>query len=661
MTQQTINIGTVADDGTGDTLRNAFDKCNDNFDELYFNLVVPYRLVSGGTNVEIGSANANITMDVNGTANIAVFSTAGLDLDGRVIITGNLTTDHITGASLTVTDDISGSGRIDVTGNAVLGNVSTATITATADITATGNIESTGGFVIGDGGLLSNVTAVSNVAVSQIANGTSVISFAGSGGNIQLTSGGTQSGTITSTGANITGYANITGNISTAENITATGNITGAYILGNGSQLTGLPAGYEDSDVVTLLGAFGSNTIVTTGNITAGNIIATTAIEGTLSTATQTSITSVGTLSNLTMGGNIVMASNSITGLPTPNDSDEAATKGYVDTIAAEGIHYHDAVRLEAPVALNATYDNGSGGVGATLTNAGANATLVIDGVTTQVNDRVLIYEQANAAHNGIYDVTTVGNASAQWVMTRSTDADSFVNFSDQGLGGGDAVFIQEGNTGAGEVYEMSTTGNLTIGTSNINWVQIKSVQVFTANAGVDLSGTNFSLDSSYSPTFAGLTVPDIDHSGTDGVGNIGNSSNGFNTVFAKATSAEYADVAEMYASDADYEPGTVVVFGGSAEVTQSARDADAMVAGVVSTAPAYLMNDSLNNAVPVALLGRVPTKVQGTISRGQMLVSTDNGRARAEDNPKMGTVIGKALEDFNGEQGVIEVVIGRL
>ena len=661
MTQQTINIGTVADDGTGDTLRNAFDKCNDNFDELYFNLVVPYRLVSGGTNVEIGSANANITMDVNGTANIAVFSTAGLDLDGRVIITGNLTTDHITGASLTVTDDISGSGRIDVTGNAVLGNVSTATITATADITATGNIESTGGFVIGDGGLLSNVTAVSNVAVSQIANGTSVISFAGSGGNIQLTAGGTQSGTITSTGANITGYANITGNVSTAENITATGNITGAYILGNGSQLTGLPAGYEDSDVVTLLGAFGSNTIVTTGNISAGNIIANTAIEGTLSTASQSSITSLGTLTGLTMGANVTMGSYNINGLADPVATDDAATKSYVDTIAAAGLHYHDPVRVEAETSLNATYDNGTSGVGATLTNAGTQAALVIDGVTLSTSDRVLIYQQSTAAHNGVYTVTDTGSVSTNWVLTRATDADSYGASDQDALGEGDAFFVQEGSAGAGELYVMNQTGTITFGTTDITFAQISSAQIYTATNGVDLTGVTFSLDSTYSPTFGGLTVPDITHSGTDGVGNIGNSSNGFNTVFAKATSAEYADVAEMYASDADYEPGTVVVFGGSAEVTQSARDADAMVAGVVSTAPAYLMNDSLDNAVPVALLGRVPTKVQGTISRGQMLVSTDNGRARAEDNPKMGTVIGKALEDFNGEQGVIEVVIGRL
>jgi len=105
------------------------------------------------------------------------------------------------------------------------------------------------------------------------------------------------------------------------------------------------------------------------------------------------------------------------------------------------------------------------------------------------------------------------------------------------------------------------------------------------------------------------------------------------------------------------------LVFGGSAEVTASIRDADPTVAGVVSTSPAYSMNDGLEaeHTVAVALVGRVPTRVKGPIRRGQMLVSTADGSARAESSPAMGTVIGKALEDFDGDDGVIEVVIGRL
>ena len=133
--------------------------------------------------------------------------------------------------------------------------------------------------------------------------------------------------------------------------------------------------------------------------------------------------------------------------------------------------------------------------------------------------------------------------------------------------------------------------------------------------------------------------------------------------MFAQATSAQYADLAEKYLSDEDYAPGTIVSFGGTAEVTVSSTDADPLIAGVVSTNPAYLMNSGLTGActVAVALAGRVPCRVQGPVTRGAMMVSAGNGRARAEANPAMGTVIGKALEAFDGDIGTIEIVVGRL
>lgn len=147
-----------------------------------------------------------------------------------------------------------------------------------------------------------------------------------------------------------------------------------------------------------------------------------------------------------------------------------------------------------------------------------------------------------------------------------------------------------------------------------------------------------------------------------NGVGNIGTTSRRFNTVFAKASSAQYADLAENYLSDAQYETGTVVEFGGEFEITL-ASDETRRVAGVISTNPAYLMNTQLNGAyvLPVALQGRVPCKVRGKIHKGDMLVSGGDGYARPTSDPKIGTVIGKALEDFEGTDGVIEVVVGRV
>jgi len=135
------------------------------------------------------------------------------------------------------------------------------------------------------------------------------------------------------------------------------------------------------------------------------------------------------------------------------------------------------------------------------------------------------------------------------------------------------------------------------------------------------------------------------------------------NVLSTTASQAQYADLAERYSSDADYEPGTVLVFGGDAEVTQSTQPSDKKLAGVVSTDPAYLMNSAMEGA-SVALVGRVPCKVVGYVEKGDILVTSDvPGTAwawREESNPPYGTVIGKSLEhkDSRGE-GVIEVVVG--
>jgi hypothetical protein len=147
-----------------------------------------------------------------------------------------------------------------------------------------------------------------------------------------------------------------------------------------------------------------------------------------------------------------------------------------------------------------------------------------------------------------------------------------------------------------------------------------------------------------------------------NGVGNIGSSTTYFNTVFAKATSAQYADLAENYLADSKYPPGTVVSFGGTDEVTQCNQDACTAIAGIVSTQPAHLMNSQLagENVVAVALVGRVPCRVQGSIAKGSLMVSAGNGLARAEKSPAPGTIIGRAIESFDGDTGTIEIAVGR-
>ena len=150
---------------------------------------------------------------------------------------------------------------------------------------------------------------------------------------------------------------------------------------------------------------------------------------------------------------------------------------------------------------------------------------------------------------------------------------------------------------------------------------------------------------------------------------NIGASGSRWNTMYAQtfngtATTAKYADLAENYVGDEAYEPGTVVVFGGEAEVTTTNTKGDRRVAGIVSTDPAYLMNSELDavNTVAVALQGRVPCKVIGSVFKGDMLVaSAISGYAMVDNDPKIGTVIGKAVETkLEPDKGVVEVVVGR-
>ena len=133
---------------------------------------------------------------------------------------------------------------------------------------------------------------------------------------------------------------------------------------------------------------------------------------------------------------------------------------------------------------------------------------------------------------------------------------------------------------------------------------------------------------------------------------------------YSKAVQAQYADLAEIYTSDQQYPGGTVVVFGGESEVTQSHSSHDTRIAGVVSTEPAYLMN-SKETGVAVALQGRVPCRVLGPISKGDRVVSSHiAGVAQALDLAQYqpGCIIGKALQAIDSTDIlVIEVVVGRL
>jgi hypothetical protein len=225
------------------------------------------------------------------------------------------------------------------------------------------------------------------------------------------------------------------------------------------------------------------------------------------------------------------------------------------------------------------------------------------------------------------------------------------------------------GNLGATTVVATTLTGTLsTAAQTNITSVGTLGSLTVTANvAGGNLT-TGGQVVATGNITGGNIIAtvdvytPEIVKTGSNAVGNIGQISNYFNTVFAQATSALYADLAEKYIADAEYAPGTVVVFGGDKEVTVTSTDADRAVAGVVSTNPSYIMNAGLEaeHVATVALTGRVPCRVTGNVRKGDLMVSAGYGLARAEADPRVGTVIGKALENHEGTEGVIEVVVGR-
>ena len=143
------------------------------------------------------------------------------------------------------------------------------------------------------------------------------------------------------------------------------------------------------------------------------------------------------------------------------------------------------ACRVATPSALTVTYANGALGVGATLTNAGAQAPLSIDGVSLAVNDRVLVWNQASALENGIYTVTTVGTIATNWVMTRATDYDQAAD-----VAYGQVVLVNQGGTYTGQAFQQIAPGAFTMGTTSIVFEEFNPARATGGIVGATISGT---------------------------------------------------------------------------------------------------------------------------------------------------------------------------
>jgi len=305
-------------------------------------------------------------------------------------------------------------------------------------------------------------------------------------------------------------------------------------------------------------------------------------------------------------------------------------TSGTTGHIAASSIKsYVSSATLTSVTATSGTF--GSMGVTGAITAGGA-----ITAASLTTSGDVLI--------NGNLIIVGLENVSGNL-----TAANIFGNLS--------------GNL-TGNVQSPSSGGNVTIGNLTAyvtypNQPYITNLGNITLNrltANANIAGGNLSI--SGISVYGGAILPTSNAAAV----NIGSTSNWFNNIYGTAVHALYADLAERYTSDSQYLPGTVVVFGTDTEVTASYQPGDVRVAGVVSTNPAYTMNAGIDG-VDVALQGRVPCQVTGTVNRGDMMVtSAIPGVVMASSAPATGSVIGKALGTHTGSSvGLIEVVVCRI
>jgi hypothetical protein len=213
-----------------------------------------------------------------------------------------------------------------------------------------------------------------------------------------------------------------------------------------------------------------------------------------VSSATQTALDAKLNLSGGTLTGTLTLSG-------APTSELHAVTKQYVDGLAA-GINFHKPVLAASTGNISVVYNNGTNGVGATLTSSSNSTFTNIDGASIPLNGRVLIKEQTDARQNGVYTLTNAGSASTPWILTRATDTDN--NPSGE-VSEGDFTFVQGGNTNISKGFIMSTAGTIVIGTSNIVYSQFNASEAIIAGTNITKTGATIAVTAS--PTFSGAVT----------------------------------------------------------------------------------------------------------------------------------------------------------
>lgn len=437
------------------------------------------------------------------TVSGSMYLANALNVGGATSIKSTL---HVEGAT-SINNDLNIAGTFTANGPAIVKNITTSVVSASYLYGDGSNITGLAG-----AGTMTALTAGTGIHI--IENGTTVTGITGSG--TVVINADQSFGTVSATsfiigGDNVAMSATVATLSATMATSIDNSNIAIAAVsvltsVNTANITTNINAITSVNNVITAL----SGTLATSISNATSNITALSATMATSIDNTNTNVTALSATLATSIANHMPLAGGTFTGAVTlnadPATNLQPATKQYVDNLTAAALHFHEAVRLESPINLNATYNNGTAGVGATLTNAGTQAALVIDGVSAVVADRILIYEQTDQTQNGVYVVTDIGSGSTNWVLTRSSDTDTSGDSDANSLDEGSYFFVSEGDTGAGESYVCNTQGTITFGTTNITFVQFSSALSYTAGTGININASRV-ISTSGVPTNADLTT----------------------------------------------------------------------------------------------------------------------------------------------------------
>jgi len=624
--------------------------------------------------------------------------------------TANEVTTAVTDNTVTIglPDDVTIGGDAIVTGNLTV-NGTTTTISTTNSVvsdnlielnTGAGSNANDSGIVIERGSTGDNAIIAWDESADGFIVGTTTATGA-STGDLTITAGAFTAGAITMDSASIGGGFGSTGvTISNAGVIQADGALTV-----NG--LASLDGGIDVDGAFTVADTSGN--VATTGTLSSG--------AATLSSAQVSDLTSgrvvlAGTSGELEDSGNLTFDGSTlaVTGAITTSSNVDIADAGSLRVGTGNDFTInHDGTDTQITNGTGILKIDGTATSSIRINEAGANVDTIIEGdsnaslvVVDASGDNVGIGGAPNA--NVVFDINDTGamklavgttaqrptgvtgmfrynsttnqieyydNSGWESVSTAFTLAssqtfngdDSTVAFTLSTLTGADSYtvagvlvmlngVVQEPTT----VYGISgVTLTFTTAPATGDLIEVRKFTTTTTVVGIaDSDGdTQIQVEESSDEDVIRFDVAGAQIASITTAGIVMDAGK---TLDGTATSAQYADLAEMYAADEEIAPGTVVHFAGEGKLAACDIENCRSVAGIVSTDPAYLMN-SVQEGVALALAGRVPTKVTGAVAAGDLMVSAGNGMAMANNEAAMGTVIGKAIEAHEGGEGVIEVL----